>query len=301
MRTISTEGFERPEAISPGPEPTLRWIPIADLYIDPLYHAPIAGSGLGDVQRIAQAFSWSCFAPVVVSPLEAGKFAIIDGQRRTTAAALIGLQSVPCQVVAADREQQALAHKAINRSSGSPSRMARHAAAIAASDVQAVELMDICVRAGVELLRYPVPLDRQAAGQTMAVGALTQCLRRYGKSTLITALQCVTQTSNNQPGVLSARMIKALCAVLNGDRSLCDSGLALLDAFDAIDLMALQRAASGQGASDDVSSVERIAHQIRAELRRLFPRIIGAGQSVAHVRPGAIDVTRRRSRTRADV
>jgi hypothetical protein len=48
----------------------------------------------------------------------------------------------------------------------------------------------------------------------MAVGAITQCLKRYGEATLITALQCVTQTSNNEPGALSARTIKALCGAL---------------------------------------------------------------------------------------
>ena len=300
MRTISTEGFETPEAASPGPEPTLRWLPIAALCVDPHYQAPITGIRRGDVHRIARAFSWSCFTPVVVAPLDAGKFAIIDGQRRTTAAALIGLQSVPCQVVDVDREQQALAFRTINRGIGSPSRMARHAAAVAASDAHAVGLADVCIRAGVELLRYPVPLDRQAAGQTMAVGALAQCLRRYGQNTLITALQCVTQTTNNQPGVLSARMIKALCAVLHGDRELRDGGLAVLEAFDAIDLIALQRSASDKGGMSDISAVERIAHQIRVELRRLFPRK-GTEQSVAHVVPGAIGDNRRRTRSRADV
>jgi hypothetical protein len=207
---------------------------------------------------------------------------------------------VPCQIVAAGREQQALASRTINRGIGSPSRMARHAAAVAASDAHAVGLVDICIRSGVELLRYPVPLDRQAAGQTMAVGALAQCLRRYGENTLITGLQCVTQTTNNQPGVLSARMIKALCAVLHGDRELRDSGLALLEAFDAIDLIALQSSLSGKGAISDISAVERFAHQIRLELRRVLPRK-GADPSVAPLVPGAMGANRRRSRTRADV
>jgi hypothetical protein len=300
MRTISTEGFEKPEAVSLGPAPTLRWIPVADLCIDPHYQGPITGLRRGDVQRIAQAFSWSCFTPVVVAPFKEGKFTIIDGQRRTTAAALIGLPSVPCQIVAADREQQALAFRTINRGVGSPSRMARHAAAVAASDAHAVGLADICIRAGVELLRYPVPLDRQAAGQTMAVGALAQCLRRYGENTLITALQCVTQTTNNQPGVLSARMIKALCAVLNADPELRDSGLALLEAFDAIDLIALQSAASGKGSISSVSTIEHVAHQIRLELRRVLP-LKGTQQSMAPLVLGAIGRNRRRSRTRADV
>jgi len=84
------------------------------LVVDPAYQRPIIGRGRHNVDRIARTFSWSCFAPVVVAPVEGGKFAIIDGQHRTTAAALVGLESVPCHVVAAAREAQAAAFKAIN-------------------------------------------------------------------------------------------------------------------------------------------------------------------------------------------
>src|ERR1700693_5195445 len=84
----------------------LQWLKITDLVVDPAYQRPIVGKGRRNVDRIARAFSWSCFAPVVVSPVEGGKFAIIDGQHRTTAAALVGFDSVPCQVVIAAREEQ---------------------------------------------------------------------------------------------------------------------------------------------------------------------------------------------------
>ena len=91
----------------------------------------------------------------------------------------------------------------------------------------------------------------------MAVGALTQCLRRYGEETLVTALQCVTQTANNRPGVLSARMIKALCTVLDGDRECRDKGLALwLEAFDSVDLVGLQNVAVAAAADKATNAVE---------------------------------------------
>jgi hypothetical protein len=77
----------------------------------------------------------------------------------------------------------------------------------------------------------------------MAVGAIA-CLKQYGEATLITALQCVTQTSNHLPGALSARTIKALRAVLHADPARRDSGLALLEAFDSIDLMSIQDASA---------------------------------------------------------
>ncbi len=210
MRAISTEGFERPGSVSAGAAPTLEWLPIADLLTDPSYRRPIGGKLCRNVNRIARTFSWSCFAPVVVAPVEGGKFVIIDGHYRSTAAALAGFESVPCQIVHATGEERSVAFKAINGTVAPITRMALHAAAVGADEPLAVRLADLCARAEVELLRYPVPINRQVAGQTMAVGAIAQCLKRYGEETLITALQCVTQTTNSRPGALSARMIKAL-------------------------------------------------------------------------------------------
>jgi hypothetical protein len=82
----------------------------------------------------------------------------------------------------------------------------------------------------------------------------------------------VTQTANNQPGMLSARMIKALCDVLDQDRERRDSGLALLEAFDAIDLTALQDAALVDAAVKKIAPAQALAGHIRSELDRLLPR-----------------------------
>lgn len=102
----------------------------------------------------------------------------------------------------------------------------------------------------------------------MAVGAISQCLRRYGEETLITTLQCVTQTTNNRPGVLSARIIKALCAVLGSDPVLRESGLTLLETFDAIDLAALANRAAADAAVRNISPVQLIIDRIRSEVAR---------------------------------
>ncbi len=148
--------------------------------------------------------------------------------------------------------------------------MTLHSAALATGETGAVRLAAACARADVELLRYPVPVDRQSPGQTMAVAALTHCLKRYGEETLITALQCVTQTTNNRSGALSARTIKALCAVLGTDHVLRDSGLALLDTFDAIDLMALAGVASVDAAAKGISAVQAMTDRIRLEVNRIL-------------------------------
>jgi hypothetical protein len=278
MRSISTEGFEKPKSISAGAAPMLQWLKINDLIVDPAYQRPIVGNGRRNVDRIAREFSWSCFAPVVVAPVEGGKFAVIDGQHRTTAAALAGFESVPCQIVIAAREEQAAAFKAINGIITPISRMALHAAALVAREPWAVRLADVCIRAEVELLRYPVPLDKQSPGQTMAVGAIDHCLKHCGEATLITALQCVTQTANNQPGALSARLIKALCEVLERDHERRDRGLDLLEAFDGVDLMALQSDALVDAAIKKISRVQAIADRIHVELNRLLPHKVSVAR-----------------------
>src|SRR5215207_9973503 len=147
----------------------LQWLKIADLVVDTSYQRPIFGKGGNNVHRIARSFSWSCFAPVVVAPVEGGKFSIIDGQHRTTAAALAGFESVPCQIVIAAQKEQAAAFKAINGITTPISRMALHAAALVAEEPGAIELSEVCVSAGVELLRYPTPTENQRPGQTMAI------------------------------------------------------------------------------------------------------------------------------------
>src|SRR5271154_6116489 len=143
MRQISTEGFEKRKSVSVGAAPMLQWLKIKDLVVDPAYQRPIVGKGRQNVDRIARAFSWSCYAPVVVSPLEGGKFAIIDGQHRTTAAAIVGFESVPCQIVIAAKEEQAAAFKAINGATPPISQMALHAAALVASEPWAVRIAHV--------------------------------------------------------------------------------------------------------------------------------------------------------------
>ncbi|MFB2351582.1 hypothetical protein, partial [Priestia megaterium] len=79
-----------------------------------------------------------------------------------------------------------------------------HAASIAAGEPAALELNAVAEAAGVKVLRYPRAVDRMEPGETLALGALAEGLKAYGRDTLITALTCVTETSNNTPGVLAS-------------------------------------------------------------------------------------------------
>ena len=68
--------------------PMLAWIKIADLAIDDDYQRPLNPGNWLAIRKIAEAFRWGRFGPVLVSPIEAGRFAVIDGQHCCHAAAL---------------------------------------------------------------------------------------------------------------------------------------------------------------------------------------------------------------------
>jgi hypothetical protein len=77
-------------------------------------------------------------------------------------------------------------------------------------------------------------------------------------------------TENNVPGMLSSRIIKALCQVLHEHAQWRDSGMALIEAFDHIDLEAIHAASALEAAEDKLSRVTVIAERIRGELETLF-------------------------------
>jgi hypothetical protein len=117
-----------------GERPELQWVKISRLRIDPRYQREIGRRGADNILAIAPAFKWAKFAPVVVAPIAGGLFAIVDGQHRTTAAALRGFESVPCVIIAADEADQADAFVAINANVTAMSPLQLHAARLAAGN-----------------------------------------------------------------------------------------------------------------------------------------------------------------------
>jgi len=203
--------------IDAGKQPFLEWISIAVLMVDPTYQRDITETGRRNILRIAREFEWSRFATVVVTPHLRGKYVIIDGQHRTTAAALRGIDKVPCQIVTADAAKQALAFAAINANVTKMSTIQLHAARVAAGDPEALRLKKVCAAGGVELLRYPLAAKQQKPGQTMAVVQLRQALDRFGEKALRVSLQCITKTRDGNPGMVRGLLVLALCAVIEAE------------------------------------------------------------------------------------
>ena len=267
MNKIDTRPFEiatgKLEPRKLGPLPKLKWIAVDKLVIDPTYQRDILKTGLKNIVRIAHEFDWIKFATVIVAPSGANKFAIVDGQHRTTAAALRGVKEVPCQIIEAKAAQQAAAFAAINANITAMSPMQLHAAKLAAGDTTALRLKKCCADAGVTILRYPVQTKNQKVGETMAVGMLYQMLNKFGETVLVSALNCITKTRNGNAGLIRGQLITALCVNLEAEPPWQQSPKLLavmgkLDMADAIQRASREATAGGGSNSQTAVLVEII-------------------------------------------
>jgi len=235
FQPISSDRFDMPVSeFKPGPAPQLQWIEIKDLVVDLTYQREIGRRGAANIKQIAEFFDWSKFAPVIVAPLEGGRWTIVDGQHRTTAALMRNIEKVPCQIVQADRVQQAAAYAAVNGNVTKTTAQQLYHAKLTAGHPESLELDRVCAAGGVEIVRGNLTIKRIKVGQTQAVGALSRCLRSYGQDTLITALQCITQTSDGNAGFVRATIVEGICDVLHKNRKWCEGGDALLRAMDSL-------------------------------------------------------------------
>jgi hypothetical protein len=270
FRPLNTQRFNSPiSGFSPGPAPFLEWIETSRLVVDVTYQREIGRRGAVNVNQIAENFDWSKFAPVIVAPVEGGLFAIVDGQHRTTAAILRGQEKVPCQVVQADRAKQAAAYAAVNGNITKTTAQQLYHAKLAAKDPDALALAEICLVAEVEVLRKNLIRSGLQKGQTHAVTALNRCLAKYGRDTLITALQCITQTADGNAGFVRSTIVEALCEVLHESPAWRDAGLLLLRVMDKFKFAdAWDQIAAGRDKIFPSTASKMMAEKIRRFLSR---------------------------------
>jgi hypothetical protein len=167
------------------PAPVLQWLKVADLVVDERYQRPLQSSNWASIHKIAADFMWSRFSAVLVAPIEGGRYAIIDGQHRTHAAAMIGIEAVPAMIVMIHAHEQAKAFVDVNTR-----RVAIHPAtifkaALAAREEWAVNAVEAVQAAGCRLLTSPTALRDRKPGDIMSI-ALIRGAVASGKSWAVT-------------------------------------------------------------------------------------------------------------------
>lgn len=269
LRTIERPeefaGADRRQAV--GPAPQLAWLDIASLVVDPAYQRPITRAGRANIGKIVAEFRWARFSPVIVSPVEGGRYAIIDGQHRVTAAASIGIECVPCQVVLATQGEQAEAFTAINGATTRVTALALHRAAVAAGEPSAVAVSHVAARAGVKILGYPVATLDEEPGQTMAVGAIAGVIARHGADVAVLALRCIVETRrNNVRGGVLASIVTATGQVVRELRAAERSDAEILALFDGV-LLIREMDKAGMGRQPGTPIHVALADRLRAAFR----------------------------------
>lgn len=195
-----------------GPAPQLTWLAIEQLVIDESYQRDVTNQGRKNVRAIAENFSWTFFAPVIVSPIEGGKYAIIDGQHRTTAAALIGVKEVPCALVIADRVTQAKAFRAINGQVTKMHPLQIFQARLAEGDEAALRAVAMAGAAGVSIPRNVISCGPAV---TLAPGTLVDLAAR-DQALGVLVLRCLVHAGERHDcNLLRSVIMTALFEVLS--------------------------------------------------------------------------------------
>lgn len=191
----------------PGSLPDLLWLRISDLRIDERYQRSVLGRGMTNIRHIATNFQWSKFTAVCVARWEGVDY-VVDGQHRTYAATLRGLERVPCLVMRMPLRDAADAFAAINGRTTAIHALNVWGAQVAAGDPEAVALDRACRAEGVLIKRYPVPLLKMRPGQTVALGALQRGMKDLGEAGLRLALRLLMTAHPEERGVLTGSLLR---------------------------------------------------------------------------------------------
>jgi hypothetical protein len=142
---------------------------------------------------------------------------------------------VPCCVVQADRAKQAAAFAAINAKITRlyPNNILH--AELRAGDPLAQRVADVSLRAGIKVPRNKMLKRDMPPNATIAVASLKSIVATYGEEVSVTALQCIVETGDGNPGMLKGVLMRALAEVLSQRPFWREAGDALFRAFDDID------------------------------------------------------------------
>lgn len=196
-----------PQPAGPGKPGKLVWLALSDLVIDRSYQRDVLKTGKGTIRAILEAFSWAEFDPVVCAPAEGmpGKYAIIDGQHRATAALMHpDIDSVPCWLHEIGRVGQARAFTGVNARVTAMSALQLHAAGVTAGDPDALYVDRVCKRAGVTVCRYPVARQWMKPGETVTIKPIITLLKRDGERHVYRALKMLREAWPELPGAINS-------------------------------------------------------------------------------------------------
>lgn len=245
-------------------------VDISELRVDPAYQREITAAGVRNVQHIAKNFDWRQFSPIIGVLNDDGTVSIIDGQHRASAAKARGIQRVPVYFIKATVDQAAAAFAAINGQVTAVKAQAIFRARLASGDKIAAELQRVCDTAGVKIV--PTNYSTLRKGETASVKSLQRAFKLYGPDLLGLVLQCITETADGNPGLITGPIIHGIANALLNKIDVVQKPSELFELFDDIDLRDILDEARLEALRTKNAVQNIITREINRHIRERFDR-----------------------------
>lgn len=267
---LDLTGFKRAK-LQDQPQPQLIWARLEDLVIDRSYQRNLTLKGRGAIQRIANGWDWRKFQPVLVAPSTMGKLAIVDGQHRAHAAALVGLEAIPAMTVAMTLQEQAAGFAAVNRDRVSISQAQIYRAELAAGTDWAVAARDAVEAGGCALATSNASNAAKKPRVVYGIGLIRRMVTNGEAEAITAGLRAITESDQRDEieaygGPVLSPWLSALAQnqrFLRLDPALRFDTLDILSMLDAAHIRARQTGGSAR-AIVTAEIVERLTVLSRA-------------------------------------
>lgn len=214
-----------------GAPPSLEWIAVAALGVDPAYQRSIDNERSAKlIKDIARRWDWNLCQPLSVTRREDGSLWLVDGQHRREAAALRGdIPHLPCVVARyASTGAEASAFVALNRQRKPLNAVDLYKASLAAGDGEAVTVSAMIADAGLTVAAHS-NYTCWKPGQIWCVPGVQRSLRVNGRGPTATALAILAAAFPGQVLQYAGTLLDGLfplCARHCNDKDFDPDGIA---------------------------------------------------------------------------
>lgn len=166
-----------PEAL-----PEIIWIDPCSIVIDPAYQRDLSDRSMKLIRKIVSTFDWSQFNLPSVVRISETEYECVNGQHTSIAAASHpGISKIPVFVISGDSvEDRARAFLGHNRNRLNCTATQNYYAALVAKDEDALDVKQVCDRAGVNILQHPRGNGLFRPSDTLAVGTIYTLIKNRG-------------------------------------------------------------------------------------------------------------------------
>ena len=196
-----------------GTKPRLLWIAPTSLLVDEIYQRDLSKRSMQLIRKMVSEFAWNRLKPPIVVAAGRNEFHIVDGQHTAIAAATLEIPEIPVFVVEAEKiDERARAFVGHNTDRIVVSPIDIFRALLGAGDPDAVDVDNVCKRAGVRI-RTMNQGSLVAEGDTMAIGMIRRLVAKRGVVKARQVLECLVKAKR---APISAAEISAVEQIICG-------------------------------------------------------------------------------------